>query len=51
MKFTESHLEQSVISLLEQQGIPPVPVINFVKVRNFDKVLGDEGLVFKIVNF
>ncbi len=38
MKFTEAQLEQSVIFLLEKEGIPHTSWSNFVKVRNFDKV-------------
>ncbi|GEM_PF-4577121 len=38
MKFTKSQLEQSVISLLDKQGILHTSAINFVKVPNFDKV-------------
>ena len=36
MKSTESQLEQSVISLLEKEGIPHTFMSNFVKVLKRD---------------
>ena len=52
MKFTESQLEQSVISLLEQQGIPHTSGLKIYlqltlsKFRTLTKFFGEGSVVF-----